>query len=215
GLQRARGAQADPAGQFLDEDRIVHRPAVARNYESEQSVALRPSGEQPDEDALFARRGLHDCDPLARAGMATLGDHQPLAGVHATSTAAAMRALALPARPSRPAPQVSPADARPVNGSDRPPLPHLSSREALTAEAGGGLNDAVIAAAPFLPAETRFDPGGVRIGAGTGNMGLASCGGGARGATPLMNSPGINARATAPMVMKVLIRMRPDLGSDP
>ena len=92
-------------------------------------------------------------------------------------------------------------------------LPHLSTREDLIAEAGGGLYDAVIAAATFLPAEARFDLGGVRIGTGTGNMGSASWGGGdgAGGVAPLMNTPGINARATAQMVMKALIRVRPDL----
>ncbi len=95
-------------------------------------------------------------------------------------------------------------------------LPHLSTRDELIAEAGDGLYDAVIAAATFLPAETRFDLGGVRIGAGTGNMGSASWGGGdgARGVAPLMNTPGINARATAQMVMKALVKVRPDLPVD-
>jgi hypothetical protein len=36
----------------------------------------------------------------------------------------------------------------------------------------------VIAAATFLPKESMFECGGVRIGAGTGNMGSASWGGG-------------------------------------
>ncbi|WP_112312637.1 NAD(P)-dependent oxidoreductase [Pseudogemmobacter bohemicus] len=92
-------------------------------------------------------------------------------------------------------------------------MPHLSTSDALIAEAGDGLYDAVIAAATFLPAGTRFDLGGVRIGTGTGNMGSASWGGGdgLGGAAPLMNTPGINARATAQMVMKALIRQRPDL----
>lgn len=92
-------------------------------------------------------------------------------------------------------------------------LPHLSTRDELIAEAGDGLYDAVIAAATFLPAETRFDLGGVRIGTGTGNMGSASWGGGdgIGGVAPLMNTPGINARATAQMVMKALLGQRPDL----
>uniref|UniRef100_UPI001953F2D6 hypothetical protein n=1 Tax=Proteus mirabilis TaxID=584 RepID=UPI001953F2D6 len=42
-------------------------------------------------------------------------------------------------------------------------LPQLSTREELVAEAGDGRYDAVIAAATFIPAETRFRLGGVRI----------------------------------------------------
>ncbi|MFE3838759.1 NAD(P)-dependent oxidoreductase [Pseudogemmobacter sonorensis] len=92
-------------------------------------------------------------------------------------------------------------------------LPMLSTEDELLAEAGDGLYDAVIAAATFLPAGARFDLGGVRIGAGTGNMGSASWGGGdgRGGVAPLMNTPGINARATAQMVMKALLAVRPDL----
>ena len=95
-------------------------------------------------------------------------------------------------------------------------LPLLSTAEDLLAEAGDGLYDAVIVAATHLPAGTRFDRGGVRIGAGTGNMGSASWGGGdgKGGVAPLMNTPGINARATAQMVMKALLRQRPDLPVD-
>lgn len=95
-------------------------------------------------------------------------------------------------------------------------LPMLSAADELIAEAGDGLYDAVIAAATFLPPQTRFDLGGVRIGAGTGNMGSASWGGGdgRGGVAPLMNTPGINARATAQMVMKALLRQRPDLPVD-
>ncbi len=91
--------------------------------------------------------------------------------------------------------------------------PMLSTDAELLAEAGDGLYDAVIAAATFLPKCTRFDLGGVRIGAGTGNMGSASWGGGdgRGGMAPLMNTPGINARATAQMVMKALLRVCPDL----
>ncbi|WP_225026000.1 NAD(P)-dependent oxidoreductase [Xinfangfangia pollutisoli] len=95
-------------------------------------------------------------------------------------------------------------------------LPMLSTEAELLAEAGDGTYDAVIAAATFLPAGTRFAKGGVRIGAGTGNMGSASWGGGdgKGGTAPLMNTPGINARATAQMVMKALLRLRPDLPFD-
>lgn len=95
-------------------------------------------------------------------------------------------------------------------------LPMLSTEPEIMAEAGDGLYDAVIAAATFLPAGARFDRGGVRIGAGTGNMGSASWGGGdgKGGVAPLMNTPGVNARATAQMVMKALLRFRPDLPVD-
>lgn len=91
--------------------------------------------------------------------------------------------------------------------------PDLSTREELLAAAGDGQYDAVIAAATFLPQETVFRLGGVRIGAGTGNMGSASWGGGsgAGGTSPLMNTPGINSRATAQMAMKALLKVRPDL----
>ncbi|WP_370880055.1 MULTISPECIES: NAD(P)-dependent oxidoreductase [Shinella] len=94
--------------------------------------------------------------------------------------------------------------------------PMLSTEAELLAEAGDGLYDAVIAAATFLPKDTRFDLGGVRIGSGTGNMGSASWGGGdgRGGHAPLMNTPGINAGATAQMVMKALLRVRPDLPVD-
>ena len=95
-------------------------------------------------------------------------------------------------------------------------LPQLSTREELLAEAGDGRYDAVIAAATFIPAEARFRLGGVRIGAGTGNMGSASWGGGSGegGEAPLMNTPGINSRATAQMAMKALLKVRPDLPVD-
>lgn len=94
--------------------------------------------------------------------------------------------------------------------------PDLSTREELLAAAGEGQYDAVIAAATFLPQETVFPQGGVRIGAGTGNMGSASWGGGSGlgGVAPLMNTPGINSRATAQMAMKALLKVRPDLPVD-
>lgn len=92
-------------------------------------------------------------------------------------------------------------------------MPMLSTEAELLAEAGDGRYDAVIAAATLLPAATQFELGGVRIGAGTGNMRSASWGGGdgLGGVAPLMNTPGINARATAQMVMKAVLRVRPDL----
>ena len=94
--------------------------------------------------------------------------------------------------------------------------PHLSTADELLAEAGEGQYDAVIAAATFIPAGAKFRLGGVRIGTGTGNMGSASWGGGngEGGEAPLMNTPGINSRATAQMAAKALLRVTPDLPVD-
>lgn len=91
--------------------------------------------------------------------------------------------------------------------------PDLSTRDELVATAGSDRYDAVIAAATFLPEETVFPLGGVRIGAGTGNMGSASWGGGSGegGVAPLMNTPGINSRATAQMAMKAILKVFPDI----
>ena len=76
-----------------------------------------------------------------------------------------------------------------------------------------GQYDATIVAATFLPADSKFAEGGVRIGAGTGNMGSASWGGGNGdgGEAPLMNTPSFNSRATAQMAMKALLKVTPDL----
>ncbi len=76
-----------------------------------------------------------------------------------------------------------------------------------------GSFDAVIAAATPIPPGAVFAEGGVRIGAGTGNMGSASWGGGngEGGTAPLMNTPSFNSRATAQMVMKALLRVMPAL----
>lgn len=94
--------------------------------------------------------------------------------------------------------------------------PDLSTREELAEAAGDGRYDAVIAAATFLPAETDFPLAGVRIGAGTGNMESRSWGGGSGegGTAVLMNTPGINSRATAQMVMKAILKVLPDLPVD-
>lgn len=94
--------------------------------------------------------------------------------------------------------------------------PDLSTREELLEAAGDGRYDAVIAAATFLPPETVFPLAGVRIGAGTGNMGSRSWGGGSGdgGTAVLMNTPGINSRATAQMVMKAILNVMPDLPVD-
>lgn len=92
-------------------------------------------------------------------------------------------------------------------------LPDLSTHEELTAACCDSQYDAVIAAATFFPENATFPEGGVRIGAGTGNMACACWGGGdgSGGAAPLMNTPSFNSRATAQMVMKSLLKVMPDL----
>ena len=94
--------------------------------------------------------------------------------------------------------------------------PDISTSDELLAMTAGGQFDALIAAATLIPPEAKFRFGGVRIGAGTGNMGSASWGGpiGIGGAAPLMNTPGFNARATAQMTMKALLHFRPILPFD-
>ena len=94
--------------------------------------------------------------------------------------------------------------------------PDLSSEVEIIAQTADGRYDALIAAATFIPRQAVFPLGGVRIGAGTGNMGSASWGGGngEGGAAPLMNTPGVNSRATAQMVMKAILKVTPDLPVD-
>jgi lactate dehydrogenase-like 2-hydroxyacid dehydrogenase/phosphoserine aminotransferase len=94
--------------------------------------------------------------------------------------------------------------------------PHLSKSDEIRPLTDKGQYDAVIAAATFLPKESVFECGGVRIGAGTGNMGSASWGGGngEGGVAPLMNTPSFNSRATAQMGMKALLKVMPDLPVD-
>jgi len=91
--------------------------------------------------------------------------------------------------------------------------PDLSREEELLPITKDGQYDATIVAATFLPADSKFCEGGVRIGAGTGNMGSASWGGGNGdgGEAPLMNTPSFNSRATAQMAMKALLKVLPDL----
>jgi lactate dehydrogenase-like 2-hydroxyacid dehydrogenase len=91
--------------------------------------------------------------------------------------------------------------------------PDLSTQAEILAVTDQGQYDAVIAAATFIPKNSIFNSGGVRIGAGTGNMQSDSWGGssGQGGAAPLMNTPGFNSRATAQMVFKALLRVRPNL----
>ncbi len=94
--------------------------------------------------------------------------------------------------------------------------PDLSTAAELEARTAEGQYDAVIAAATFLPGQSRFEFGGVRIGAGTGNMGCTCWGGGSGsgGPAPLMNTPSFNSRATAQMVFKALLKVCPDLPVD-
>jgi lactate dehydrogenase-like 2-hydroxyacid dehydrogenase/phosphoserine aminotransferase len=91
--------------------------------------------------------------------------------------------------------------------------PHLSTADEILAETDQGQYDALIAAATFIPSAAKFRLGGVRIGTGTGNMGSASWGGpnGEGGEALLMNTPGINSRATAQMAFKALLKVLPDL----
>jgi lactate dehydrogenase-like 2-hydroxyacid dehydrogenase/phosphoserine aminotransferase len=91
--------------------------------------------------------------------------------------------------------------------------PGLSTHDELMNEAGGDQYDATIVAATFLPSDTNFPLGGVRIGAGTGNMGSASWGGGNGdgGVAALMNTPSFNSRATAQMALKAMLKVAPDL----
>ncbi|MBX5068598.1 NAD(P)-dependent oxidoreductase [Rhizobium lentis] len=94
--------------------------------------------------------------------------------------------------------------------------PNLSTEAEILPQTDKGQYDALIAAATFIPKASVFPLGGVRIGAGTGNMGSASWGGGngEGGTAPLMNTPGINSRATAQMVFKAILKVVPDLPVD-
>lgn len=94
--------------------------------------------------------------------------------------------------------------------------PNLSTGAEILRQTDKGQYDALIAAATIIPKAAVFPFGGVRIGAGTGNMGSDSWGGGngEGGTAPLMNTPGINSRATAQMAMKAVLRVVPDLPVD-
>lgn len=91
--------------------------------------------------------------------------------------------------------------------------PHLSTQSELLDECRSGQYDGVIVAATFIPQDANFAIAGVRIGAGTGNMGSHSWGGGSGigGTAALMNTPSFNSRATAQMVMKALLQVIPDI----
>lgn len=94
--------------------------------------------------------------------------------------------------------------------------PDLAVESDILKQTANGQYDCVIAAATPLPKDARFALGGVRIGAGTGNMACDCWGGGngAGGAAPLMNTPSFNSRATAHMAMKALLKVMPDLPVD-
>lgn len=94
--------------------------------------------------------------------------------------------------------------------------PDLSTETEILPLTNKGQYDAVIAAATFIPKASVFKLGGVRIGAGTGNMGSGCWGGGSgeNGDAPLMNTPSFNSRATAHMVLKALLKVAPDLPVD-
>ena len=94
--------------------------------------------------------------------------------------------------------------------------PQLSTASEILSVTDKGQYQAVIAAATFIPPASVFSLGGVRIGAGTGNMGSLSWGGpnGTGGTAPLMNTPGFNSVATAQMAFKALLAVRPDLPVD-
>ncbi len=91
--------------------------------------------------------------------------------------------------------------------------PSLSTQDELLAATGQSQYDAVIAAATFIPAASKFEFGGARMGTGTGNMGSDSWGGGngTGGSAPLMNTPSFNSRATAQTAIKALLKVMPDL----
>ncbi len=91
--------------------------------------------------------------------------------------------------------------------------PNLSREEELLPITQDGQYDATIVAATFLPEGSQFIEGGVRIGAGTGNMGAQSWGGGngIGGVAPLMNTPSFNSRATAQMAIKAMLKVLPDI----
>jgi lactate dehydrogenase-like 2-hydroxyacid dehydrogenase/phosphoserine aminotransferase len=94
--------------------------------------------------------------------------------------------------------------------------PDLAQESEILRQTSAGQYNAVIAAATPLPKDSRFDYGGVRIGAGTGNMKCDCWGGGngLGGTAPLMNTPSFNSRATAQMAMKALLKVLPDLPVD-
>lgn len=91
--------------------------------------------------------------------------------------------------------------------------PDLSREDELLPITKDGQYDATIVAATFLPEGSKFVEGGVRIGAGTGNMGSTSWGGGNGdgGVAPLMNTPSFNSRATAQMAIKAMLKVLPDI----
>ncbi|RUX52589.1 phosphoglycerate dehydrogenase [Mesorhizobium sp. M4A.F.Ca.ET.050.02.1.1] len=93
--------------------------------------------------------------------------------------------------------------------------PDLSTADEILQQTDKGQYDAVIAAATAIPEGAVFSEGGVRIGAGTGNMQSRSWGGpNGGGPAPLMNTPSFNSRATAQMALKAMLKVVPDLPVD-
>ncbi|TIT71848.1 MAG: phosphoglycerate dehydrogenase, partial [Mesorhizobium sp.] len=93
--------------------------------------------------------------------------------------------------------------------------PDLSTAAEILQQTDKGQYDAVIAAATAIPEGAVFSEGGVRIGAGTGNMQSRSWGGpNGGGPAPLMNTPSFNSRATAQMALKAMLKVVPDLPVD-
>ncbi|BCG82127.1 NAD(P)-dependent oxidoreductase [Mesorhizobium sp. 113-3-3] len=93
--------------------------------------------------------------------------------------------------------------------------PDLSVEAHILRQTEKGQYDAVIAAATVIPQGAVFSEGGVRIGAGTGNMQSSSWGGpNGGGVAPLMNTPSFNSRATAQMALKAMLKVVPDLPVD-
>jgi lactate dehydrogenase-like 2-hydroxyacid dehydrogenase len=94
--------------------------------------------------------------------------------------------------------------------------PNLSRADEILEQTSSAQFEAVIAAATFIPSDAIFNFGGVRIGAGTGNMGANSwgAGNGIGAIAPLMNTPSFNSRATAQAAFKALLSVLPDLAVD-
>lgn len=88
-------------------------------------------------------------------------------------------------------------------------LPYLSDADDISSLTSKGQYDGVIAAATIIPFAAKFRLGGVRIGAGTGNMQSESFSVNSGTHSPLMNTPSFNSRVTAQMVFKAILANRP------
>lgn len=89
-------------------------------------------------------------------------------------------------------------------------LPHLSDAKQIEELTSQSQYDGVIAAATIIPFAAKFPLGGVRIGAGTGNMQSESFSSGSSiTKAALMNTPSFNSQVTAQMVFKAILVNRP------